>query len=401
MKISNNGKTKLLSLKHKESISKYLAKYGERLKAELQGDWREEREERIKEFHNLLGKKTIDKLASRDFSRLVKSLWASNIWVNKDYLVKKILDPSNINEIRAELKELIYGNSPISERFDRFKSTIKGLGPSSITEILVFMVPEKYCLWNDKPKNVLPFLGIEELLPDRVFKYPLNGKYYVSCNEVLKQIGQELEKAGFKNIDFLDIDIFMWLLFIEEVKKLPKEKRKKVEAKEVEVKIDIDSLSHWDVIGILTEVGNLLGFDTYVADPSKKSAFLDKKLGDLAQLKEIPSFTYERYLDTVKNVDAIWFKEEFPSLCFEVEHTTGVTLGLLRLYQIRNFTNARFFVIAPSNIIGKYKVEISKDPFYKIKNRYIFRSYKELIKFYSEAKSYHKIKDDFLKKEEE
>ena len=391
-----------LKQKHKDAISKYLDKYSGKLKAELEGDWRAERDTRIKEFRDLLGKKNIDKLSSKDFTKIVKGLWASNIWVNKDYLVKKILDSSNINEIRTELKELIHGGSPISERFDRFKSKIKGLGPSSITEILVFMEPDKYCLWNDKPKNVLPFLGIDELLSEKVFKYPLNGEDYVKCNDLLKQIGEEIEKGGFKNIDFLDIDIFMWLLFIEEVKKLPKEKKKEQEKPgEEKVKIYVDKLTHWDVIGILTELGNLLGYDTYIADRSKKSEFMDKKLRDLAQLKEIPPFTYEKYLDTVKNVDAIWFKEEFPSMCFEVEHTTGVTLGLLRLYQLRNFTNVRFFVIAPSNIIAKYKVEISKDPFYKIKNRYNFRSYEELMKFYLEAKNYHEIKDAFLSKGDE
>lgn len=40
--------------------------------------------------------------------------------------------------------------------------------------------------------------------------------------------------------------------------------------------------------------------------------------------------------------------------------------------------------------------EISKDPFYEIKSRYNFKSYEELAKFFIEAKSYHKIKGDFL-----
>jgi len=71
----------------------------------------------------------------------------------------------------------------------------------------------------------LPFLGVDELLPDRVFKYSLSGKDYVQYNEVLRLIGKELERASFKDVDFLDLDIFMWLLFIEEVKKLPKEKK--------------------------------------------------------------------------------------------------------------------------------------------------------------------------------
>jgi len=30
-------------------------------------------------------------------------------------------------------------------------------------------------------------------------------------------------------------------------------------------------------------------------------------------------------LDTIKHIDVIWFQDEFPVCCFEIEHTTGVT----------------------------------------------------------------------------
>lgn len=387
-----------LKKEQRELIHKYIEKYKEKLRQELEGEWRLEREKRIKYFRKIFNKKRINNLTEDDFAFIIKNLWASNIWTNKDYLVEKILSSNGIQQIRNELRELIYGSLPLNKRYDRFKNNIKGLGSSSITEILVFIDPKKYCLWNDKPKNVLPFLRIDNLLPDRVFKYPLNGKDYLKCNKVLKSIGKEIEKKGFKDIDFLDLDIFMWLLFLEEIKKFPKEKEKeaKIETKEKIFKIEIDKLSHWDVIGILLELGNLLDYDTYIADPSKKSGLLGIKLGEIAQLKEIPPFTYKKYVDTVKNVDVIWFKSEFPSMCFEVEHTSGVTLGLLRLYQIRSFTNTKFFIIAPSEIIEKFKNEISKDPFYEIKSRYNFKSYEELAKFFIEAKSYHKIKGDFL-----
>ena len=110
----------------------------------------------------------------------------------------------------------------------------------------------------------------------------------------------------------------------------------------------------------------------------------------------MPAFTYKRLLDTFKNVDVIWFKEGFPAYCFEVEHTTGVTSGLLRLFQISSFASASFYIVAPSNTFTKFKTEVSKDPFYKIKERYNFRSYDELIEFYTEAKVYHQLKKGFL-----
>jgi len=142
------------------------------------------------------------------------------------------------------------------------------------------------------------------------------------------------------------------------------------------------------------ELGNLLGYDTYVADPSKK--YKDTTLGNLATLKEIPEFILRRLLDTVKNIDVIWFEEEFPKYCFEIEHTTGVTMGLLRLYQIRKITDAKFFIIAPQNILSKFRTEISKDPFHQMRKRFIFRSYSQLVEMFEQANKYHQLKDKFF-----
>ena len=132
---------------------------------------------------------------------------------------------------------LLYGEEALQERFDLFSSGIKGLGTSSITEILSFVNPKQYGIWNDKPKNVLPLFGMKDLVPDRVFKYQLDGKDYALCNEVLKQIGKEMESHGFKDVDLLDVDILMWLLFLEVVKKEPKpekpEKENKTKLKEL------------------------------------------------------------------------------------------------------------------------------------------------------------------------
>jgi hypothetical protein len=394
-----------LAKEHKDRIALYLRKHEGRLRKELyNGEWDKERKARTTFYRKVFGEEHLDKLTESEFGQAVKELWASLIWTNKNYLVDKIINDNGLSQIRKSLKILLYGDAPLEDRFDIFSETIKGLGTSSITEILSFVSPREYSIWNDKPKNVLPLLGMGGILPSRVFKYQLNGRDYNLCNEVLKQIAAEMEGQGFSDVDLLDVDIFMWLLFLEEVKKEPRPKplpppgagppKPGAEA----LAIDPAELGHWDAMAILLDLGNLLGFDTYTADPSKKSDVLNKNLSEIALLKEIPAFTYQRHLDTVKNVDVIWFKDEFPAYCFEVEHTTGVTMGLLRLYQINNFTNAVFFVISPTDVISKFHIETTKDPFFKIKERYIFKSYEELVEFYIEAKKYHEARGKFIGK---
>ncbi len=198
-------------------------------------------------------------------------------------------------------------------------------------------------------------------------------------------------------MDYLDLDIFLWLLFNEADWYSEEDETEVVVVPEVPESLELVE-PHWDIIAVLADLGNILGYDTYVADPSKNSPMLNKTLGEIATLEGVPPFTHQRYLDTVRNVDILWFYEEFPTYGFEVEHSTGVTPGLLRLYQIRQFSNTKFFIIAPENVRSRFETEVSKDPFDKIKPRYNFRSYESLLAFYKQAKNYHQIKYDFLGK---
>ena len=179
------------------------------------GEWKKERNERYKHCQKILSKQNIEHLSEEDFSELIKSLWASNMWTNKDHLVKKIINKNGMDLIRSSLKDLLYGTDAISKRFDVFSSKIKHLGPSSVTEILVFFKPHKYCLWNDKPKEVIPRLRLDTKLPDRVYKYQIKGKDYELISILMNKFLDDMKANGFPKADFLDLDIVMWLLFLE------------------------------------------------------------------------------------------------------------------------------------------------------------------------------------------
>lgn len=382
-------------------IRGYLDAFGDRLRHELSDEgWNHERRERSDLYRRHLGEESISLLSEDAFREVVKSLWAVHIWTNKDWKVDDVIARSGLANIREALGLLLYGEEPIAQRYDRCRQLIRGLGSSSITEIMCFVHPDKYPIWNNKPKNVLPRLDMKTLLPDRVYKYQLKGSDYERCIEVLALVRDEMRVYGFRQADFLDMDILMWLLFLEVVRQEPSPPdgvREGAEEYETSMgAIGAEQLEHWDAMGMLLDLGNLLGYDTYTSDPSKRSTALAKGLGEIARVRELPAFTYERYLDTVRNIDVIWLSEDFPSHCFEVEHTTGVTTGLLRLYQIRNFTTAKFFIVSPAHIISRYRSQIAKDPFYRIQDRYWFRSYNDLVLFYEEAKRYHSRSEQFL-----
>lgn len=170
-------------------------------------------------------------------------------------------------------------------------------------------------------------------------------------------------------------------------------------SKIINIEVSDDApLTHSDIQAKLLLIGSYLNYRTYTPDRSKQSIY--GNLGDLCSEKEIPADSIPTMsLDTVKYIDVIWFDDEgFPTHAFEVEHTTDITKGLLRLYQIHKL-HIKMYIIAENTNRDKFQKEIQKSPFHKIKNEYIFRNYQELDEFFESVKNFAKIQERFLNKE--
>jgi hypothetical protein len=185
-------------------------------------------------------------------------------------------------------------------------------------------------------------------------------------------------QGGVRKIDASD---YQKIIDYHPPKRLPAKETKKSKFK------------HVDIEGMLIELGNLLGFDTYCADKSK--TYNGTPLSELTSLKTIPKFSMTRIINTAQRIDVIWFEDDFPVFAFEVEHTTDITKGLLRLHQLTQF-QTRLFIVSSKEMQKKFDIEISKTPFYQFQDRYDFRTYQELNSFYTLAKRYHIKKGSFL-----
>ena len=154
--------------------------------------------------------------------------------------------------------------------------------------------------------------------------------------------------------------------------------------------------THTKAEGALLELGNLMGFDTYVTADDRNKEFRGKLLSETATLQEMP----EDYIppgikDTVRHIDVIWFKKKFPRYCIEVEHSTDIIRGLFRLYQLRELKSS-FMVVAPIGTQDKFEREVEKGPFDSIRDSFRFKSYDELAKFLAVAQEFTGVKQDFF-----
>jgi hypothetical protein len=90
--------------------------------------------------------------------------------------------------------------------------------------------------------------------------------------------------------------------------------------------------THSGLQGMLLEIGNARGYQTY--SPNKKPRFKSKTLGEIATLNAFPVFPGVSG-DIVSQIDVIWLEKSFPIHAFEVELTTGIWSGLVRLGELR------------------------------------------------------------------
>ncbi len=168
-------------------------------------------------------------------------------------------------------------------------------------------------------------------------------------------------------------------------------------SKIINIEVNDDApLTHSDIQAKLILIGSYLNYRTYTPDRGKHSIY--GQLGDLCSEKEVPIDSIPAVsIDTVRFIDVIWFDEEgYPTHAFEVEHSTDITKGLLRLFQVHKL-RIKLYIIAEEENKVKFNKELLKNPFIKIKQDYVFKNYQELDEFFESVKKFTKVKEKFLK----
>ncbi len=355
----------------------------------------EDHREHEQYFKQMLSPQKLVKLTEDEVAQVYKKLWASQIWVNKDWYIKhKLLEPNGLENIAVQLNKLLYGDDDIAQRYDHFRNNIQGFGASSISEILHMVFPDKYPLWNDKPKTVIPFLKLD-ILPEKFFKYQITqGKEYAQIVEKLGAVKDSLKEYGVK--DFIDLDLFFWYLFQdvvpEEKPAGPRKKREAGEAVQATPKFLISS--HEGAEYYLLELGRMLGYFPYTVDQSK--TFNGRRLGDTALLKQLPPIASERDMKTIKEIDVIWVnEEENPAYAFEVEHTTDIVHGLDRLIQLQH-QRVKLVVVSSEDQRAKYERLLERIQYRKLKDMFHFISYEELARFYEATAPFYEMRTKLL-----
>jgi hypothetical protein len=146
-----------------------------------------------------------------------------------------------------------------------------------------------------------------------------------------------------------------------------------------------EEFNHSYYQGLLVEIGNLMNHETFVPHQDKNKPFLERRLAEVATLKEFYSFTYDSLLRRARTVDVSWFNHrKFPEAFFEVEHSTDIQNSLLKFAEFQDF-KIRFYIVADKVRLGEFQKKLGYTAFSSIRSEVSFLDYESLSDLHSKV----------------
>ena len=147
-----------------------------------------------------------------------------------------------------------------------------------------------------------------------------------------------------------------------------------------EVHSNVVARNHWYYQGLLTEIGNERGYNTFIPAQDKNRAFGSQKLGEICTSTKLPSFGYRCFVRRARTVDVIWLNHrDMLSKLFEVEFSTDMLNSLVKFNELRDFY-AQFSIVAPPHRQNHFVNRIEMDTFRDIRKRVTFISTDQIDK---------------------
>jgi len=130
-----------------------------------------------------------------------------------------------------------------------------------------------------------------------------------------------------------------------------------------------EASAHHKAQDTLKRLGKVTGCSVWIASNDKNKEYKGKALSDGA-LQRLPSLGLSAdAVSRISMIDVIWIQQGAPVCAFEVETTTSIYSGLLRMSDLLAVVPAlkiNLFIVAPKDRQNKFLSELSRPTFRKI-----------------------------------
>lgn len=166
-----------------------------------------------------------------------------------------------------------------------------------------------------------------------------------------------------------------------------------------------DATAHTEIQWQLLKLGSDMGLDVWVAKNDRNKAYNGNAFTSLSKLKQnLPLQFDEATTRTIELIDVLWLKGNSIQAAFEVESTTSIFSGLLRMSDLITMQpnlNIPLYIVAPSERRNKVIAEVNRPTFARLgppmAEMCRFISFEEIRNQLGAAKSFLQfLKPEFL-----
>ncbi|MCP8316565.1 MAG: hypothetical protein H3Z51_06865 [archaeon] len=333
----------------------------------------------------LLQRENLEKLTEEQAKRIYNEMT-----VGGPQLYPQTFIENGIEKIGKSLIYLLYSDSSLEDRFYNVVSNpeseyrLNGVGRAFASTALFLVNHHDHAIWNGAVDGGLEKLGV---LPKKE-RGEHSGQRYVKITKVLKEIG---EKCGFE--DFSITDEFVELIFHGklDIGQIVGARQPEPDLHEEEKEDDTHTKMQW----MLAKIGIMRGHDVWVAYNDRNKVYKEEKLADFC-LKELPSFASPEVLNIAKSIDVIWFKKKSsqPLRIFEIEHTTSIYSGLLRLNDVKvDYPIVKASIVGPKIRQELFESQLKRKTFIHTELNEVcdYLNYEDVEEFYEAQKKVEKF----------
>jgi len=156
-----------------------------------------------------------------------------------------------------------------------------------------------------------------------------------------------------------------------------------------------DLSPHTEMQFHLAALGRALQYDVWIPKSDQSLRYKGKPLSELSEADLPPLPFNEDVLRIIRNIDVIWLADGHPSQLFEVEHTTSIYSGLLRMSDLVTLIpslNIGMFICASSDRKDRVVAEVNRPTFsharIPLAQRCRFIPFDQLAEFMEAQKEY-------------
>ncbi len=131
-----------------------------------------------------------------------------------------------------------------------------------------------------------------------------------------------------------------------------------------------EASEHTLIQWMLLKLGTDMGFDVWVARNDRGRAYRENKFAEIPRLKsELPLQFDDATNSTIELIDVLWLKGNAIVAAFEIESTTSIYSGLLRmadLVAMQPNINIPLYLVAPEDRRAKVMTEVNRPTFSRL-----------------------------------